>query len=111
MVDVYENPLCNLSAAHSPDSSGGLFLDCDIKYTKPVKGPFKTGIDSIISYNFWPEDVWRFSLEDGSLLKLGRVLQECLLSCRNMHFKSDQVSGECCSSTACKIFSNIIPFQ
>ncbi|KFA76717.1 hypothetical protein S40288_09390 [Stachybotrys chartarum IBT 40288] len=76
MVDVYRNAICNLTAASSRDSSGGLCLDHDIHFTQPVKAWFKTSREGTTLHNFWPEDVWHQGYSDGVLISRGWIFQE-----------------------------------
>ncbi|KAF7561493.1 hypothetical protein G7046_g2646 [Stylonectria norvegica] len=110
MAEVYQNATCNITAAQAPNSSVGLFLDHDPKFTKPVKAGFKTDDQGEILHDFWPEYLWSHGLGDGPLMSRGWVLQECLLSRRNLHFKRDQVAWECRGGAFCETFPGKLPF-
>ncbi|KPM43186.1 hypothetical protein AK830_g3361 [Neonectria ditissima] len=111
MAEVYRNATCNLTAAEAPDSSKGLFLDHDPIFTKPLKARFTTDDQGQVLHDFWPEYLWSWGLDDGPLMKRGWVLQERLLSRRNLHFKQDQVAWECRGGTSCETFPGQLPFK
>ncbi|KAL2214640.1 HET-domain-containing protein, partial [Sarocladium strictum] len=111
MADVYKHGTCNLSASSAPNGLAGFFLDHEPILTKPVRAPFQTNRNNgTVSHDFWPEGVLRF-FETGPLLSRGWVVQERLLSRRNIHFSKDQVVWECRCSSACEMFPASAPFK
>jgi hypothetical protein len=111
MADVYRNAMCNISAAQASNSSQGLFLDRDVTFTKPVKARFQTDRRSPVFHDFWAEYIWAWGLETGPLMSRGWVLQERILSRRNLHFRRDQVAWECREDASCEIFPRQLPFK
>jgi hypothetical protein len=110
MADVYKYSSCNLTAAGAPTSAAGLFLDHNPIFTKPVKARFSTNNKGVVLHDFWPEGVLR-SFEAGPLIGRGWVVQERLLSRRNLHFSHDQIFWECRSDSACETFPEKAPFK
>ncbi|PQE28622.1 heterokaryon incompatibility protein [Rutstroemia sp. NJR-2017a BBW] len=112
MGKVYRNGLCNLAATGSKNGEGGLFTNHRKRYP-PMTNPF-----SIISswYNE-TNDCWDVRLShlrkghllSGPLLDRGWVVQERIMSRRNIHFGSQQLYWECPQHDACEIYTEGLP--
>ncbi|KAI3337550.1 heterokaryon incompatibility protein-domain-containing protein [Xylariaceae sp. AK1471] len=110
MADVYKHSTCNLTAAEAVNSSSGLFLDHNPILTKPVKASFVTGSQGVVLHDFWPEGILQ-AFEASPLMTRGWVVQERILSRRNLHFSRDQVVWECRSDSTCETFPDGAPFK
>ncbi|KAF2187679.1 HET-domain-containing protein, partial [Zopfia rhizophila CBS 207.26] len=103
MANVYKNGYCNIAAMSAVDSDGGCFSRRDPGLLKPVLvqsywAGFKNGL--------WN---WKFQrhlrhiydeIESSPLHMRGWVLQERLLSPRNLHFGEHMIYWECRQSVA-----------
>lgn len=97
MKEVYRNGRCNLSATGSIDSRGGLFFDRD---TKNIEVSLRSSNSRPETYCLVEDNVWSRQVEKSRLNKRGWVLQERVLSRRNIHFGPKQLLWECPSVKA-----------
>ncbi|KAK2017364.1 heterokaryon incompatibility protein [Colletotrichum eremochloae] len=110
MHKVYRNSYCNLAAAVSEDSSGGLFRARNsdvlpVKYTP--EGP--SHIFSSRSWRILPSDLWDNDLLGSHLYTRGWVFQERMLSPRLLQFGKDQVFWDCATISACETLPAGLP--
>ncbi|KAJ2974156.1 hypothetical protein NUW58_g8749 [Xylaria curta] len=114
MADVYTNAFCNISADWGSEQNG-LFFDRDPKdfdvpsldLTIDVDGEKSTEPMVIVdgpAAGFWNDQVTHSPLN-----KRAWVLQERLLSCRNLHFCPQEVLLECCETAACERYPDGLP--
>jgi hypothetical protein len=111
MADVYRNGVCNISAADAENGSGGLFLDHSPIFARSVKALFTTNDQGKVLHDFWPEYVWNGKLSKAPLMTRGWVVQERLLSRRNLHFTREQAIWECRENGVCETFPDELPFM
>jgi hypothetical protein len=90
MDRVYQNSLCNISAAASTNSLGGLFFDRRPELLLP---PLIVYEDQNYQVE-WDGD-WNEALENEPLMQRAWTVQERWLSPRMLHFCRDQVYWEC----------------
>lgn len=97
MCRIYENSYCNIAATASRNSSEGLFRGRDARLIQPLSIKLEGEKQDLCQVHFWDRKV-----EDTPLNRRAWVLQERVLSPRNLHF-STQVLWECneiaCSET------------
>ncbi|CZR44065.1 uncharacterized protein FPRO_13859 [Fusarium proliferatum ET1] len=105
MHRVYTEADCNLAAAASRDSSGGLFFrrhglhgQCVVK---SVRGDV---IDIFADQDLFLKEVNRSPLQTRAW-----VYQEWLMSKRTIHFAKSQVFWECDHLCACEVFPDGLP--
>jgi hypothetical protein len=109
MCDVYSNSVLNIMAAASRDSHGGLFFSrnplavtaCEIRASWTG---FRAG-DLICYDTSWSSDDVLATI----LHTRAWVVQERLLSARNVHFTKDQIIWECRTHIASETFPQGIP--
>ncbi|KAI0193903.1 hypothetical protein F4808DRAFT_464663 [Astrocystis sublimbata] len=114
MAEVYVNAFCNVSADWGTDSQG-LFFDRDprefeipcLDMTVDVEG-------ERIMESFAPIDgpgggFWNVQVTHSPLNTRAWVLQERLLSIRNLHFCPQEVLYECCETAACERYPKGLP--
>ena len=104
MSQVYPNSICNVSALHAHDSTGGLFFDretsnipfCTFKTCRKFKGK---RLYEFVYTNFWSD-----SIQHAPLTRCAWVLQERLLAPRVLHFGRRQLLWECNELRACEVY-------
>jgi hypothetical protein len=109
MSQVYSNAICNISAAASKDNSGGLFSNHGTIATRHVKASFSRYGGAPQMFTFCEPELWSDGVEQAPLNRRGWVLQERLLSCRNLQFGQYQLFWECREATACEMFPDAMP--
>lgn len=77
MHKVYRNSYCNLAAAGSKDSQGGLFRDREPSDVLPgrYKGDGSSSIFGTTGWRIFPENLWQAELLGTSIYKRGGVFQ------------------------------------
>jgi hypothetical protein len=110
MSEVYKYGACNISAAGAANGTIGLLVNHNPIFTKPVKAQFATNDQGTVLHDFWPEGILG-SIDAEPLLDRGWVVQERLLSRRNLHFSRNQVIWECRTNSACDTFPDKAPFK
>ncbi|KAF2728050.1 HET-domain-containing protein, partial [Polyplosphaeria fusca] len=111
MHKVYRYSYCNIAAADSADSSGGLFRARDPLDIVPPR--FQSNSSSIFGKQTWrviSEDLWDTELLGTSIYKRGWVFQERMLSPRLLHFARDQIFWDCGTISACETVPSNIPY-
>ncbi|KAL2060089.1 hypothetical protein VTL71DRAFT_9911 [Oculimacula yallundae] len=101
MCDVYSNSGLNISATGAADGSGGMF------YNRNQISLCQIDLQSANEEGVWfsclAESFERISLHAMPLMSRAWVLQERLLSPRNLHFARDQLFWECNELHACEL--------
>lgn len=108
MHEVYANSLCNICATGSQDSSGGLFVDrdptafrsCDVRIPWLGDGG---------RFRLYDLVMWRTEVIEAPLNRRAWVVQEHLLSPRQLHFGSLQILWECLHASAAEQFPHGLP--
>lgn len=130
MHKVYRNSYCNLAAADSKDSHGGLFRKREPSHVLPgrYKGNGSCSIFGATGWRIVPENLWEAELLDTSIYKRGWVFQgqmasistwfknnsltcsiERMLSPRILHFARNQIFWDCGTISACEILPSGLP--
>lgn len=118
MHAVYRNSHCNLAAADSSDSSGGLFrLRDPASILPPTYEPRDTGPSQPRSlfaprgtpYRIVPASLWHDALLSTPIYARGWVFQERLLSPRLLHFTASQIFWDCAGASASEAFPAGLP--
>ncbi|KXH66405.1 hypothetical protein CSAL01_10764 [Colletotrichum salicis] len=109
MDHVYSNSTCNIVAAHSEGSDGGLFAVRDPYVLESfVVCSERTDIPSG-EYTVWDHTSILNDYNRAPLHKRGWVFQERLLPKRTLHFGKDQVFWKCSRRFACESLPDGIP--
>ncbi|GME24187.1 hypothetical protein GTA08_BOTSDO09317 [Neofusicoccum parvum] len=119
MHAVYRNSHCNLAAADSSDSSGGLFRLRDPRSIlpaayqhhqhPPTTQPRRDIFRQDATYRILPAALWHSALLSAPIYTRGWVFQERLLSPRLLHFTAAQIFWDCGSASACEAFPAGLP--
>ncbi|KAI1878449.1 uncharacterized protein JN550_000631 [Neoarthrinium moseri] len=110
MHQVYRNSFCNLAAADSGDSTGGLYRSRNSEDLIPqILETSESSVFGKRSWVFVPSDIWDDQLLEQSLYRRGWVFQERMLSPRMIHFTANQVFWDCASMSACEVFPAGLP--
>ncbi|KAF6807568.1 heterokaryon incompatibility protein [Colletotrichum sojae] len=111
MHKIYRNSYCNLAAAASKDSKGGLFRERNIDILpasyKSLRGSssrFNGGVWRILS-----SDLWDSELLGSPLYNRGWVFQERMLSPRLLQFGHNQIFWDCATTSACEALPAGLP--
>ncbi|PSN65256.1 HET-domain-containing protein [Corynespora cassiicola Philippines] len=96
---VYQNSWLNIAAIDSPDCNGGCFSTRNPKLIEPFKVPFRFSSSDYISVTL----DWYTEVDTSLLSQRAWVLQERLLSSRQLHFGFSQVYWECRNHNASEI--------
>ncbi|KAI1211173.1 HET-domain-containing protein [Annulohypoxylon truncatum] len=108
MQSVYRHGLLNIAALSAPDDQAGCFFDRDPASVAPTivdLGPRDGSIGMF--YRFEAErEAWMKDFEGQPLLSRAWVLQERILSTRNLYFGSKQVFWECFETNCCETVPN-----
>ena len=117
MGKVYASSHCNLSATTSVDSSGGFSLICRESPAEKVRVRLSRTVDKTLEgavlhhvdyYAYCPQS-FDGEVNNARLNRRGWVLQERLLSRRNLQFGTNQLYWECRKVTACETFPEGLP--
>lgn len=113
MDHIYENGWCSIAATHAHNSSEGLFSNRNLLPYSSA-GPLRVATHWMsadeLSPVFLIEENPFFRHVGGSpLLKRAWVVQERVLSLRNIHYAQGQVFWECNTTTACECFATSLP--
>jgi hypothetical protein len=107
---VYANSYCNLCATASRDGSGGLLGSRERNAAQLVQLMIRRPPDYIEEHYYaYNPQMFHMEVNDAPLNRRAWVLQERLLSPRNLHFGDRQVFWECRNTTACEMFPNGLP--
>lgn len=111
MSEVYSNSFCNISAAAAPDGTYSMFNFRDPGKVLPETIDFTDGISQesrpylITDTYFWKSDV-----TNAYINRRAWVLQERLLSLRNLHFGESQLAWECREMDASETYPAGLPY-
>jgi hypothetical protein len=103
MHRVYQNSYCNIVAADSGDSGGGLFRTREPSKIIPAK--YKGNQSKLFGQKMWsviPGDLWDAQLLGTKIYTRGWVFQERMLSPRLLHFAKKQIFWDCGTVSACE---------
>ncbi|KAI0851194.1 heterokaryon incompatibility protein-domain-containing protein [Daldinia vernicosa] len=108
MGPVYSHGLLNIAALGATDDQTGCFFDRDPALVSPAIINLSPPGDSIARlYRFEAEEEsWKKDFEGQPLLSRAWVLQERVLSTRNLYFGSKQVFWECFETQCCETIPN-----
>ncbi|PSN72086.1 HET-domain-containing protein [Corynespora cassiicola Philippines] len=112
MHKVYRSSYCNIVAADSRDSKGGLFRDRKPDDIAPAT--FMASENSVLEDGMWrvlEEDMWKSELLEADIYKRGWVFQERMLSPRILHFTKSQIYWDCSTISACEVLPDGLPFS
>ncbi|OCL11268.1 HET-domain-containing protein [Glonium stellatum] len=111
MHKIYRNSYCNIAAADSSDSTGGLFRNREAYHVLPARyqgegqSPmFRNEVWRIVS-----EDLWNCQLLQTPIYKRGWVFQERMLAPRILHFAKHQIFWDCAEVSACETLPSGLP--
>jgi hypothetical protein len=108
MHRVYQNSYCNIVAADSADSGGGLFREREVIDIVPAT----YGGTRIFGHQSWsiiPDDLWDAQLLETRIYSRGWVFQERMLSPRLLHFAKKQIFWDCGTVSACETYPSGLP--
>ncbi|KAK0705706.1 heterokaryon incompatibility protein-domain-containing protein [Lasiosphaeris hirsuta] len=103
---VYKNAYCNISADWG-DESRGLFFERDLGVFDQVQIDLNIisepdGLATRLPFSSVEDRIWIDEICDSPLNSRAWVLQERLLSARNLHFCRREVFWECCQTSRCE---------
>ncbi len=105
---IYGNSTCNIAATSASNSSGGCFRAHDRSTLKPVKFTFgrdgRRGTEDSLSLYITDVGHWWQRFQKEPLNRRAWVVQERLLSTRNIHYERDQLVWECNELLASEIY-------
>ncbi|CAI6333809.1 unnamed protein product [Periconia digitata] len=110
MHKVYRSSYCNIVAADSADSEGGLFRErnpSDIvpaTYEADDESRFEKGTWRILDENLWNKE-----LLGSPIYTRAWVFQERMLSPRLLHFTKSQIFWDCSTLSACEAIPKGLP--
>jgi len=96
---VYKNSWLNIAAIDSSDCNGGCFFERDKRLVEPIKMKLQ---DDEQEYLCIDSNLWLVGIDGAPLSKRAWVLQERLLSPRQIHFGALQLYWECRRHAACE---------
>ncbi|KAH8686159.1 heterokaryon incompatibility protein-domain-containing protein [Tricladium varicosporioides] len=105
MSSVYRGSSINISASSAKNGTFGCFQKRGSSWRCQIRGSH--GDESLL-FDCVPISFQR-SLLDSPLVSRGWVLQERVLSCRNLHFTQKEVFWECQERLACETFPEQLP--
>ncbi|EPE30023.1 hypothetical protein GLAREA_13071 [Glarea lozoyensis ATCC 20868] len=110
MSQVYSNGVVNICATAGSDSTKGLLFGrvADVTWNVHVQLPKNQFPETAI---FCDPQIWRDGVDNAVLNRRAWVLQERLLSRRNLCFGEEQLFWECCEKSACEMFPDAIQEQ
>ncbi|KAH4029378.1 hypothetical protein HBI55_121020 [Parastagonospora nodorum] len=113
MHKVYRNSYCNLAAADSKDSHGGLFRKRQSSDVLPggYEGDGSSPIFGTTAWRIMPDNLWDAELLDTEIYKRGWVFQERMLSPRILHFARNQIFWDCGAISACETLPSGLPLM
>lgn len=103
MCHIYENSFCTISATVSRSSFEGIFRERNSLVVQSI--PLKIGGKM---RNIVQRDAWEHKVENSPLNKRAWVLQEKILSPRNLHF-TNQIFWQCSTMVCSESFPQGIP--
>ncbi|KAI1801335.1 HET-domain-containing protein [Daldinia bambusicola] len=108
MGPVYTHGLLNIAALGASDDQSGCFFSRDPTLVSPTIVDLTSHGDNIAAfYRFEAEEEsWRKDFEGEPLISRAWVLQERILSTRNLYFGSKQVFWECLEIHCCETIPN-----
>ena len=113
MHKVYRHSYCNLAAADSADSTGGLFRNREPWQVLPPRfiseGRNTTFGNSGKAWRVVREDLWKDGLLQTPLYIRGWVFQERMLAPRILHFGAHQIFWDCATMSACETLPERLP--
>jgi hypothetical protein len=104
MQRVYANGFCNISSASADGPEEGLFFDRDVKLMEiptRIRAAWKLDVEYTILSEF--EEYIYAALDREPLYQRGWVIQERLLSQRNISFTRNMIFFECADTISCEM--------
>ncbi|KAH8678221.1 heterokaryon incompatibility protein-domain-containing protein [Xylariales sp. PMI_506] len=114
MSKVYTNSFCNISADFSTGNKG-LFQTRNPSLYKQLATTLRfsnivaPGLERSEEYVTVESTIWRQQVSQSPLSSRGWVLQERLLTPRNIRFCKHEVFWECCEMVACETYPSGLP--
>ncbi|KAI1092051.1 HET-domain-containing protein [Rostrohypoxylon terebratum] len=103
MQTVYRNGFLNIAALGATNDEGGCFFDRNPALVRPTVINLSSDQDLPSHYRFADEtETWTRDFHRETLITRAWVLQERMLSARNLYFGSQQVFWECCTTNCCE---------
>ncbi|KAK4465331.1 heterokaryon incompatibility protein-domain-containing protein [Cladorrhinum samala] len=110
MKDVYENTVLNIAAAAAAESSDASFSCRNVDFIRPIQvqsrcdsnGPTKP-------YYVIDESIYKSTIRESPLHQRAWVMQEIMLTSRNLSLTSTQLWWECLEFDACETYPNGLP--
>lgn len=109
MSHIFSNGVINICATEGKDSTKGLFYNRAAIATRPVHVQLSLRGKPAERDIFCEKEIWIDAVDEAPLNRRGWVLQERLLSRRNLCFGIEQLFWECCETTACEMFPDAVP--
>ncbi|KAI0147412.1 heterokaryon incompatibility protein-domain-containing protein [Xylariaceae sp. FL1272] len=114
MADVYTNAFCNISADWGSEQNGLFFDRYPEDFDVPsldftIDGEGVESTEPMVIVDGPAAGFWNDQVTHSPLNKRAWVLQERLLSCRNVHFCPQEVLFECCETAACERYPDGLP--
>ncbi|KAI5859289.1 HET-domain-containing protein [Durotheca rogersii] len=108
MQTIYHHGLINIAALGAQDDQAGCFFDREPALIAPtIINIWSRDDDASFSFRFDDEmEAWKNDFKGQPLLSRAWVLQERILSTRNLYFGSKQVFWECFESNHCETIPN-----
>ncbi|OTA99473.1 hypothetical protein M426DRAFT_49407, partial [Hypoxylon sp. CI-4A] len=114
MADVYRHSKCNIAATASSGPMEGCFYSRDPILISSLEISFRRNDDESSSspekFLFLDNSIWNRNVEQAPLNQRAWVMQERILSPRQIHCGREQLSWECYQATACETFPFSLDF-
>ncbi|KAK4182468.1 heterokaryon incompatibility protein-domain-containing protein [Podospora australis] len=110
MKDVYQNSILNVAAAAAAESSDASFLSRNPDFIRSLK--VRVEWDHAVpapEYYLVNEDLYTDDIKNSPLHQRSWVMQEVLLTTRNLSLTKNQLWFECSEFDACETYPNGVP--
>lgn len=108
MSEVYSNSFCNISAAAAPNSAHPIFNDRNPNAISPPIVEFLVN-EPDAKFLISDSSLWHKDVDFALINTRAWVIQERLLSVRNLHFTESQLFWECREKDASEIYPTGLP--
>lgn len=110
MSKVYSNSFCNISAGAAPDAEHSMFnIRNPIAIVPGIVDLAVPNSPEMFPHLISDEGIWDVEVSSALINSRAWVLQERLLSTRNLHFGESQLSWECRQKDASEIYPAGLP--